>query len=287
LLEKFYGEWRDICQTVINAVGQENLVLAKVNLYLGDSVKSAFLNSPTELPPGIDMNATDMPFFDSYEYASNPWMKGVLTKIGSNIYVNPNYWKESYSVNPNLRFSALGDHGQVLTRKKSVLVTPYVWQNASRDIRKLQGEGYKIAVLPLVDPKKQKFPFVKEHIDGHSALIEEHDGDLVLPVLSSYFYQDQNGGKRIKQAAKSVGAEVDVIEDKQLPPLSLNLWQFQDGRIAMVNTGGGQVLEKKLEAYVGRSGLFVTERPVRELVKGKGSLGCMVNYFPRILLFSA
>lgn len=258
---------------LVSMVGSDRVKVINTKIMGTKATKDGL--APVELgslKPGYPTFET--PYLNRYYQT---WLRDAHTLLDDVMLVNPNAWTTSA---PFMRPSPLGEMGRVLLSGRTLMVGIDLWRDSKVDIRSLQERGYNIAPLPVVDPTKQANEFHPGHIDGHAALIKDMGGDLVLLTANSYAFQGSGTRKQIRSGAMLVGAEVVEIDDIDLPSLSLNLIQFEDGSIACTATRSG-LLESTLADIVGPDKVFSTSIPL-ELIPEKmtGSIRCMTNVVP-------
>jgi len=155
-------------------VGKENIVVIKTSTI---EVKSSTNNmiaalKRVQFPDNSEFKQIDADFL-SQGYLN--WPRDAYTLLDDKLMVDSTALKIN---GDNIIKSSLGEGGQVLVRKKAILVTPGIWKYNKTEINSLQGQGYRVGYLPFVDETKQKYDFMETHIDGHSTLIEDREGKL-------------------------------------------------------------------------------------------------------------
>lgn len=282
LLDRLSGEYQDIYNLLVRAVGKGSIAVVRNQLLLGKSSEGQLRFWREKLPESLDEYSQQIPLFD-LPFGST-WLRDVYTIIGDRVFVNPVYWSSRFMHIENAQSSLLGEEGKIRKNKKVILVTPDLWLNCREEIEYLSDLQYKVSPIPFVDPKKQKYDFMEDHTDGHTALIENQDGDLVLVVCRSYFSQDKDTRSCLNQATRKTHTALEVINDNALPPLALNLIQLLDGTILCTSTKKC-LLEKKLASIVGAGKVLTTRHPLNLLSqKGFGGIACLTNWGPRSFL---
>jgi hypothetical protein len=267
LLESIFKEYFSIYGLLAGLVGKENITVVKNELKLSVDPKTG-KDIPVNLPD--DLGAKKLPFLTEFFHT---WIRDAHTLLNGKIFTNPNAWTQK---DANTIMSGLGEGGKVLTRSKSILVTPDIYETSKADIKNLSSSGFKIGYLPFVDKSKQKNLFHEEHVDGHATLVEYVGGRLALVVASSYISQGEGAKKQIKKAADKIGAKLFEVDDRILPPLAFNLLQFEDRSIAM--TSGAKTLETILASIVGKDKIFTTKYPIENIPKLHwGGIRCLTN----------
>lgn len=215
----------------------------------------------------------------------SPWTRDCFVSIGNVTFVNPDNigdFEESETVIK----SVLGEGGSVLQAKKTVLVSEDLWTSRKndKDFQLLKDMGFIVAPLPQIDPLKQKFEFNESHIDGHAALIVDKDNNLRLLVADSYSRQGNGTRKKINFAAETIGAEITEIDDTNLPPLALNLVQFEDKSV-IVSGSETNDLVFPLALMLGGEKVLTTPVPMIEIPRFFfGGIRCMTNVLPNSVL---
>jgi hypothetical protein len=264
LAKSIIREYYSIYGLLAGLVGRENIIVLKNKLNIGTTEKDAIIPIPD------DFGAKRLPFLTDFFHT---WIRDAHTILNDKIFTNRDAWIEQDN---NTEISKIGEGGKVLTRSKSILITPDIYEESKEDLQNLINSGFKIGYLPFVDASKQKNRFHKEHIDGHTTLVEYAGNRLALVVAKSYIYQGGGSEKQIKKAADKIGAKLFEVDDKNLPPLAFNLLQFADRSIAM--TSGAKILETILASIVGKEKVFTTRYPIENIPKHHwGSIRCLTN----------
>lgn len=201
-----------------------------------------------------------------------------LTEFGDNFIINPGTWILSYR-NSDFSNSNLGESGAVIHSRDIVLTTSKRWNlpNTINMREKLSGRGYLMDYLPYVDPVDGN---VQGHIDGHAALIEEKEGNIVLLVAESYYQQNSKTMQRISEVG--LNTRVDIRAVKTNLPLELNLVQFRDGKVVM--TGGTKETQTLVEDLVGKDKVITTNVPIQWIPKRRSAgIRCITNIIPSFL----
>lgn len=275
-------EYESILSILRNLVGQERVLLVRKCVVTAKEDKSTgALKFDESFFP--DLGSEHITIRTDSNHASL-WTRDGFSTIGQFVFLNPRHFKDIYE-SEFVRYSKLGEGGMVLHSQKSVLVSSTLWKERKTDLGLgiLQYMGYKIAPLPLVDHKKQRYEFKEDHIDGHAALITDTSGEPHLLVAQSYSRQGNDTRKKIFFAAETIGAKVIEIDDRNLPPLPLNLVQFDDTSV-LVSRGMTNDLTIPLQFLVGKDKVFATEVPIIEIPHMTGSIRCLVNIIPRSVL---
>jgi hypothetical protein len=278
LMLSIFAEWHSIYNLFVNLVGKDNIVVSKTDITVGKHNKDSSIDRKSfDLPEKLSFGAIGIPFLSKF-YLS--WPRDAYIALADKIFANPKAWNMP---SKDIEISELGEQGKVLTKNKAILVTPDVWKKSRHQISELTQDGFDVGCLLNVDKCKQNYRFEESHIDGHSALIEDKNGDLVLLVADSYSHQGNGARKLIKQAADTVGARMIEIDDRNLPPLALNLIQFEDGSIAFTNSEAKD-LEITLAELVGNNKLFKTKIPLIAVPRlSSGGMRCLTNILPPAL----
>ena len=274
------AEYKAILRPLIDHIGVENLALLR-NVEISNEIGS---------PPDIDIETISARPL-SKKVSSPWWPRDNSTTIEDFTFVHPEGIFSAATESDNVIRSYLGEGGTVLHAGKAVLVVEELWKLRKQDkaFPTLQERGFVVAPLPGVVAEKQVFPLAHNdgrvsHIDGHATLITDRQGCLRLLIARSYAYQ---GGKtlgNIQRAADTIGARITIVDDTNLPPLPLNLVQFNDGTIFATKTRDGS-LEEALADSVGSEHVLTTEVPIVVLPKiTYGSIRCMTNVVPQSFL---
>ncbi|KKQ29389.1 MAG: hypothetical protein A3H17_00400 [Candidatus Levybacteria bacterium RIFCSPLOWO2_12_FULL_37_14] len=278
LMQSIFMEWYSIYNLFINLVNKDNIIVSKTDTTIGKSNEDSSINwESIDLPEELSFDAIKIPFLSQ---ASSCWPRDAYTLLDGEVLANLFAWGAPPE---GIKLSGLGEQGKVLVKNKSILVTPDVWRKSKDEILGLTRNGFKVGCLPCVDTSKQSYKFTELHIDGHSALIEDKNGTLVLLVTDSYSHQGHDTRKFIRQAAETAEARMVEVDDRKLPPLALNLIQFEDRSIAFTNSEARD-LEVTLSELVGSDKIFTTEIPLIELPKhALGGMRCLTNILPPAL----
>lgn len=262
-------EYFAIYNVLKNVVSTENLVVIR-----NDDAEVNVQHMRTwPRPEAVNISS----ILDPRHYYRN-WPRDALTLVGDEVLLRRRAWRGDSGW-------LLGEGGAVLSRNRTLLVAKGLFTEGGCDeVNYLSRKrGMQIASLPDVK-SFAKTSYIKYHIDGHSSLIENRDHNLVLFVARSYFLQDRGRDRsQIEMATKNLGIGLEVVNDKNLPPLAFNLVQLDDGAVVM--TGGADELESAISQVVGREKVFATDRPI-ELIPtyGGGGIRCMTNIFPQYLI---
>lgn len=175
----------------------------------------------------------------------------------------------------------LGAGGTILARQKKILFGGCFVDSTRRSAVKLGQAGFQVSPMPFV--KYSNYPYAEYHIDGHASLVEAANGRLHLLVASSYFNQDKATSFEIEKASGALDMDLDVLEDKNLPPLAFNIVQLADNSIVM--TAGAPQLEEVLADLVGPTRVFTTSMVLTNIPRElEGSIRCMTNILPISML---
>lgn len=249
-----------------------------------------------ENPETLDYSVKDEALQDLEEYENvslnaverhgTIWARDRFMTVGGITFLDPAAFPDFKDSDDAVK-SFFGEGGAVLTAGKAVLVSEYLWRIRKQDpgFKILLERGFVVAPLPPVDPDKQKHDWFNEsHIDGHAALIVDKDGKLRLLVAESYSRQGNKTREKIRFAADSIGAEMEEIDDTSLPPLALNLIQFED-RSVVVTRGETNDLTFVLASLLGKDKVFQTSIPLVRIpsILARG-IRCMTNTLPTSLL---
>lgn len=248
----------------------KNVVQAK-DLVVIKGLHEAYIQN--HIQTGSMPETADIPLLDAY-YQN--WPRDTLTLVGEKVLPRHGVWKGDNGW-------WLGEGGAVLSRNRTLLVAESLFIESGAEIKWLLQRGIRVAKLPHVQ-SFTRTSYYKHHIDGHAALIESKDHSLVLLTAESYFLQGRGRDrKRIEKTVKKLEIDLQVVNDKNLPPLAFNLVQLDDGAVVM--TGGADELESAISQVVGREKVFATDRPI-ELIPtyGGGGIRCMTNIFPQYLI---
>lgn len=277
LLKQLVLEHLGIQVLLEKAVGKENIFLSQTSVILGRSSPLGRewleVNLPTELTRGSQR----IPFLNAH---GSTWLRDGFTYLNDQVYANEDHWDFYDEI---VTISSLGEGGRVLNKDKSVIVSPLVWKAARRsDIADLRRQGFKFGTLPSVIKEKQEYDFnyLNDHIDGHASLIADQERRLHLLIAKSYFEQRSGSMREIREAADYAGVKPVVVDDINLPPLSFNLIQLENGVVIM--TGGADALEEVIADLVGKSRVLTTEVELWEIPSvSAGSIRCLTNYLPQ------
>lgn len=220
-------------------------------------------------------------YYENHQY----WPRDFFTTIAGVTLYNP-YSTDQLDGIENVIPSIFGEGGSVIHANNAMLADSTAWKDRSNDqgYRILREQGIIMTEIPSVIPQKQAYPVVPGHIDGHAALIVDRAGKTRLYAAQSYVRQDRDTLRKVQQAAHTIGAKLEVVNDAKLPPLPLNLVQFEDGTVFVTKTADGS-LEKTLAKAVGQEQVLTTNRPIRGLPKlTRGSIRCMINMIPESIL---
>ena len=256
--------WREyfaVRDLLYKMLGRESLVV----------VKGKILTNHTEY-----LEQAEIPWLQSHY---RDWTRDALTQANGETILFNEAWKAGENWMPG---SPLGEGGTVLVRRNAIVVGEETAYGSSLEIEELEQEGYKVATLPPVTNPRSGF--IPHHVDGQATLLETKTGELVLIIARSYEKQDDGKtADATSLAAETIGAHKIVIDDRRLPPLALNLIQFDDFSIAM--TAGAPRLENLLKGLVGKDRVFTTDTPIRLIPSNtEGGIRCMTNIFPEALI---
>jgi hypothetical protein len=279
LLKHLTLEYVSIQRLLTHLVGKENLIITATSIKMGKETSTGIsweeIRPPTEQ---FGFHTTDVSFLSE---KSLYWPRDTYTLIDEEIFAKRDIRAPQ---GEKIHTSNLGEGGCVLTKENAVLVTPNVWKNSKHEILALQQKGYKTGMLPLVDPAKQKYGFVENHIDGHAALIKGRNSQLVLVVADSYCRQGDGTKKLIRRACETINAEMVEVDDHNLPPLAFNILQLEDNSTVMTSAQAKD-LEFTLSCVVGADKVFTTEIPLI-YIPGRtgGGIRCLTNLIPSRIL---
>ncbi len=282
LLVSLWEEYFDIYDTIVRARGEDHIVVVENELKLPQILPNNQIESqPLPIPEQFISKQQAVNWLESF-YCY--WPRNAYLEVDGQIFFFPEAWR---GIDGLVSLSYLGDGGRVLAKQDAIIVTPTIWNLAGNDLDKMRARGFKVAVIPTVNPVKQKFNFCQRDIDGHSQLIEGSNDQLHLLVARSFFnqgrYQGQDTQKVIESSCRETDVNLVVIDDRRLPPLSLNLLQLDNQ--AVVFTGpADSTLGKVLKEIVGKDKIFPTQQPIRLIPqKSKGGIGCLTNLLPEQL----
>ena len=271
------AEYDAILKPLLNHVGSEKVVLLRNR------------HPETEALPPPDTGLETKTLNTKTLYSNYYWPRDFFTTINGLTIVNSDAF-DPLPESENLAYSLFGDGGSVISAKNSVVVRESLWREERKGsiVRLLKNMGVTIASLPDVNNEKQENPLAINgnisHIDGHASLIVDKQGGIRLFVAKSYAYQGNHALSNIRRAADTIGARITIVDDANLPPLPLNLIQFEDGTVFVTKTNDGS-LEKVLADAVGGEHVLTTDIPIVGLPKiTKGSVRCMINVVPQTLL---
>ncbi|MDP2585997.1 MAG: hypothetical protein Q8P29_03900 [Candidatus Levybacteria bacterium] len=268
-----FNEYDSIYKLLKRLVGK-NLIVIKTDFTVGKSTPTGPEFKNIDLPNEMSYGSVSAPFLTTF-YRS--WPRDAHTLINGKILANKDAWNIEKD---NIRISGLGEGGKVFTKKNSILVTPDIWKNSRDEIRGLINIGFKVGYLPFVDPKKQRHDFKENHLDGHSGLIEDKNGQLALVVAHSYSHQGNGTRKLIIRACESIDAQIVEVDDRNLPPLPFNFEQFEDRSIAVTNSEARD-LEVTLMNLAGEDKVFKTDVPLVKIPRLTcGGIRCLTNIIP-------
>jgi hypothetical protein len=272
-------EYVSIHDLLSELVGKENIVVTETALTFGKETSNGIVWKNIQLPTErFGLCSVNIPFLTEH-YRS--WPRDAYSLINEKILINKDAWTIS---DENIKISNLGEEGKVLSKGKSILVTPDIWKKSQEEIQKLTQEGYRIGMLPFVDPTKQKYDFKETHFDGHTSLIKDKNDNLALVVADSYSRQGNDARKLIRRGCETIGAKMVEVDDRQLPPLAFNFLQFEDKSIAMT-ISEARDLKLTLGNLVGNDKVFTTELPLIYIPKlTVGSIRCLTNIIPSWIL---
>ncbi len=283
-------EYLAIGAALEQVLGMENITMLDIPVItLADNMRAKINNLPEELR----QNSVDASALNPL-YASFP--RNTVNKLGQRYYANPKGWQ----VMPDgLIPSLLGDGGMSISFEgfKGFLATPALYEECRDDIHDLQSEGIQCAVVPLVDPAHQEFPFQEEDIDGHSKLLLNQRNGIDMVVDATYMFQGNNTGPQLKNAAKALGVELIIADCSNEPPHPLNFLQLHNGVVIKSRSldkprpskfkGRFPTLEQVLANRVGPRKIHRTRIPIVEMpIQGNGSIYCMTNIAPKWIQLS-
>lgn len=211
----------------------------------------------------------------------NSWPRDTFTLIDNGvIMLNKQAWgwdlRRVWFEEPDL-----GAGGTILARQKTILFGGCFVDSTRRSAVKLKQLGFQVAPIPFV--KYSNYPYAEYHIDGHASLVEAKNGRLHFLVAASYFNQDRNTSYEIDKVSEDLDMDLDVLDDRNLPPLAFNLVQLADNSIIM--TAGAPQLEEVLRDLVGPGHVFTTSTVLTNIpTELKGSIRCMTNVLPVSML---
>jgi hypothetical protein len=179
----------------------------------------------------------------------------------------------------------LSDGGCTFNTERKIITTELYTIDPQKadNLTILRDHSLSLGLVPPVDPKKQPYPFVENHLDGHVNLITGADGKTYLLVVESYARQDTRTLSAIQDAARTISAQVKVIPDTDLDPLPLNFIQFPSGHIAYSTSTSDtsqsrlSSLDVTLTELVGESHLIPVPSMATIIGHTKGGLRCMTN----------
>lgn len=267
-------EYLSIYELLSNLLGSENLVVSKNDVVVGHSLPYGGIEFKSiPLPNDINLGGKSILFFQG---KASFWPRDAFSLLGDSVFVDSNYWQTDYIQRFEFITSPLGEGGKVLHKTNAMLVTPDIWKE-KKELNELREKGFKIGCIPFVDPVKQKFKFIENHIDGHASLLEDKNGELALVVADSYSRQGKKTLKKLRNAAEIIEATLHEVDDQALPPLALNLIQFND-RSVVVTKADRKDLEFTLSFIVGPDKIFTTPIPIQLIPElANGGIRCLTN----------
>jgi len=278
------SEYFSILNPIVNIIGTENIALVKNKITVGKTNKQTQevnwerLEGPT-ITEIENINLKSLPDHLSV------WLRDSFMNFGSFTFINPEYFPDIAESETIVR-SLLSEGGAVLPASNVVLVNKNIWQmrHQDRGYQLLESSDFSLAPLPEVDAARQKYEFTSHHNDGHAALIVDKYGRLDLLAAISYTRQGDGTRKKIRGSVGTVGAELYEVDDRNLPPLALNFFQFAD-KTVLISESENRDLIQLLQDLVGRDKVIITDKPIIEIPKLLfGSIRCMINTFPNNLL---
>jgi hypothetical protein len=274
-LNNLMKEYFSIYGLLSGLVGKENVLVTDNCLEVGKSTYGKTVHEEVRLPDGnLNLQTIAAPFITDYYHC---WPRDAHSLINGKVLTNKDTWTVQ---DKDISVSGLGEGGKVLVKDQAILITPDIYKSSKDEIGRLIKEGYRIGVLPFVDPSKQKHEFRADHIDGHASLIKDKDDKLTLVVADSYSRQGNDAMKFIREGCSTIGAKIVGVDDQYLPPLAFNLLQFEDKSIAMASALFRD-LEVTLSGLVGGDKVFMTDTPITYIPKlAHGGIRCLTNTIP-------
>ncbi|MBI4089202.1 MAG: hypothetical protein HY424_00685 [Candidatus Levybacteria bacterium] len=275
-LYALFEEYDAIYSLLAQLVRKENIFVTKTKFLIGKNGGDILFTEEVRLPQKLldKYRPIGAHFLTSDQYKCYP--RDAHTFVDGKILANKNAW----SISEDIVRSGLGEGGRVLTRGKVIFITRDINRNFKDETARLRQSGFRIGVLPFVDPREQKHDFKEDHIDGHATLIEGQSGKLSLIVADSYSRQGNHTRRMIREACEFVGVKMVEVDDSNLPPLALNLIQFEDRSIAMTNSEAYD-LELTLVNMLGRDKVFTTDVPLVKIPHLTcAGIRCLTNIIP-------
>lgn len=291
-VEAITKEYLSILEAVSSRFDPARINLVQTDFITGNITFSGRIKYNFSTPPdlqgykGIKLGGQESRGIEEMVFGERIFLRDLFTNIGGEYFFVDQDASPDVKEEGNVILSPLGEGGKVLSAGKSIIVAQDLWVNpiSRKHLDMLRVKGYRVAHIPLVDENSQpegKREFIKDHIDGHAALLLGDDENLHLLYAKSYARQGGQTSKALRSAADFVGADATEVDDNGLPPLAFNLVQFANGSVVMSSSRGSKSLEERVRAIVGVDKLTVTSIPIVEIsALSKGSIRCMANFAP-------
>jgi len=200
----------------------------------------------------------------------------------------------------NTVVSPYGDGGYVISKNATVIIGKMITHDLDPIVTKIQKT--RIGIFPSVVnyeySKSCDKPDIiyNNHIDRVACLLKDPREKIHLvidPQLVLASYSDKNTNdifllepykalKLIKKTFEPIGIKVHWPKSIEIP-CSLNLIQFEDGRVLM--TGGEHSLREVVSSIVGTKNVFETRIPIEFLpVWKRAGIHCLLSEIPDSVL---
>lgn len=275
-LEIFSKEYAAILDTLTSVVDRDDLRLIQ------ESSHARYAQQIGHPTPDFGLK---MIVFEAKDIHPMLWLRDGFTTVGDFAFVNPKYFRY-IPQSSKIIHSKFAEGGLVLNTGNAVLVSEELWKKprADRAFHLLKETGFRIGSLPLVDTIKQENGFPPNHIDGHAALITSREGKPTLLAARSYLLQGGQTYKLVRRAAETVGAQLIQVDDRNLPPLALNLIQFMNREVVVTATDYADFNQLLVE-LLGPEKVHSTRISISEIPQNwLGSIRCMTTTLPYSLL---
>lgn len=271
LLMGLLAEYAAIYETIANLVGIQNMIVMETEFIRIAGQKVVREQLPSDIRAGF--NTRVFPYFEQHWRC---WPKNAFVVIEGEIFMAKGAVINRYADSVNERWG-IGDGGMVEYEGGVALVVEATPQD---EIDDLLARGIKVLLLPQVDPNKQPFEFREKDIDGHARLIKTQSGQLKLYIAKSYIIQSKGFRREMIARTQAVGVELEVIDDRRLPPLGLNFIKLHFGHV-IVSGPNNNLLAQKLRNDLGHKKVHTTPLPITSIpTRATGSLGCLTNLLP-------
>jgi len=276
-LQIFSSEYSSIINEIKKQYGLNNIAIVRNKKTIDHLDDKGFVCEESKKDPDcINVEFKLRHTNDIKEYAfiehSNVWTKDAFSSFNNLNILNPNYFDpNNIRKSDDIIFSMFGDGGSLIRCKNVILTTEQLWYSKMNDegYKRLIDLGYEISYLPMVRPEKQKYYFETSHIDCHAAIVKNTKEDMYLLVAKSYYEQDGITANAIRQAAKTIDAQVRIIDDSNLPNLALNFDRSDDGTVICTSTRKNERndLVRTLTEDICVKKVIPTEVPIENITK--------------------